>query len=152
MPMVNTMRMAHWFLAVTAALVLFTSAAAAAEPKLSAPDAQKLADTGAITIVDVRSPVEWRQTGIPAGALAVTIHDPRGEAGFVEAILTAVGGDRKYPIALICASGVRSHRARQWLVAEGFTNISDVSEGMLGRGDEPGWLRRGLPTEPCPVC
>ncbi len=141
------------WLAILALLLTAPSlAATAGEPMLSAPDAHRLTTTGETTVIDVRSPFEWLQTGIPEGALAITIHDPRGEAGFVEAVLAAVDGDRNASIALICASGVRSHRAQQWLKDRGFSDVADVSEGMLGRGAAPGWLDRGLPTEPCPVC
>ena len=35
----------------------------------------------------------------------------------------------------------------------GFTNVMDVAEGMFGRGKtQPGWLKRGLPVEPCLDC
>jgi rhodanese-related sulfurtransferase len=124
----------------------------AGQSVISADEARRLTEGGSLTLIDVRSPTEWRQTGVPEGALAITIHDARGEAGFVEAVLAAVGGDRDRPIAVICASGVRSHRAQQWLADNGFRNVADVREGMLGRGDDPGWLDRGLPVEPCATC
>ena len=66
--------------------------------------------------------------------------------------LTAVGGDKSKPVALICASGTRSNRAHRFLESQGFTNLYDVREGMMGRGDAPGWLKRGLPTQPCTSC
>ena len=133
-------------------MLLPSASGLAGEPRLSAPDAWRLTEAQAITLIDVRSPTEWRQTGVPAGALTVTIHDPRGEDGFVEAILASVDGERDRPIAVICASGVRSHRAQQWLAKAGFSNVSDVSEGMLGRGSDPGWIERALPTETCQTC
>ena len=37
-------------------------------PIISADDALRLAESGQIVLVDVRSPQEWRQTGVPSGA------------------------------------------------------------------------------------
>ena len=106
-----------------------------------------------MTIIDVRSPREWRQTGIPKGAMTVTIHNPNGTKAFIQAVEKAVGGDRSRPVALICAAGVRSARAVRILSAAGFKNLQNISEGMMGHPKAgPGWLNRGLPTNPCPEC
>ena len=118
----------------------------AGEGAMSAPEARAAAVSGSITLVDVRSPREWHQTGVPTGAKPVTIHNRNGIKAFIAEIENAVGGDKSKPIALICASGVRSARALKILAEAGFTRIHNVSEGMLGRPDAgPGWLRRGLP-------
>jgi len=55
-------------------------------------------------------------------------------------------------VALICAAGVRSSVARVLLEAEGFEHVLDIGEGMLGSGNGPGWLARGLPVEDCGDC
>ena len=153
MPASRPVRLASLSLAITGLLllVLWTGAGArAAESTMTAPDARASAVSGRVTLVDVRSPQEWRQTGVPSGASAITIHNRDGIKAFVAEVEKAVGGDRSKPIALICAGGVRSARALEILAAAGFTRIHDVSEGMLGRPDAgPGWLQRGLPvTDP----
>ncbi len=108
---------------------------------------------GEMTLFDVRSPAEWRETGVPQGAKTVTIHDPKGMAGFVTAATRAVNGHKDKPIALICARGSRSSRAERALRAAGFSNIFNVREGMLGNSiDGPGWLHRKLPVEKCGNC
>ena len=137
---------------LTALVMLALAAQASAGGVISADAAHRQSQAGELLIVDVRSPREWRQTGLPQGAAAVTIHDPNGPEGFLAAMLSAAGGDKARPIALICASGVRSNRAHRFLEAKGFSAVVDVSEGMLGRRDKPGWLKRGLPTEPCKNC
>jgi rhodanese-related sulfurtransferase len=130
------------------ATLMFASAAPAAADIVTAPEAWAEARKGKLVIVDVRSPGEWRRTGIPNGAKAITIHDPGGMPAFVAKIKAAVKGDRSTRIALICAAGGRSHRAQAALRLAGFTNVQNVSEGMLGRGaGAPGWLKRNLPTE-----
>ena len=108
---------------------------------------------GEMTLIDVRSPDEWRATGVPQGAKTVTIHNPDGMAGFVAAAIRSVKGKKDQPIALICARGWRSFRAANALRDAGFTNILNVREGMLGNPlDGPGWLDRELPVERCKNC
>ena len=120
---------------------------------VSAPRGLAATAKGDITLVDVRSGQEWRQTGVATGAKRVTIHNPNGIKAFVAEMVKAVGGDKSRPVALICAAGVRSARAEKILVAAGFSNLQNVSEGMMGRPDAgPGWLKRGLPVTPCPEC
>ena len=65
---------------------------------------------------------------------------------FVAELDALVSGDRSKPIAVICARGVRSKWLSRQLANEGFTQIIDVPEGMLGSKAGPGWLRTGLPT------
>jgi len=126
--------------------------AAAAGEALSAPEAHARNRAGTLVLIDVRSPGEWRATGVPEGAKLVTIHHREGAQGFLRDVLEAAGGDRSRPVALICARGVRSSRGKRFLEANGFTQVIDVPEGMLGRGAAPGWLARKLPTRPCGTC
>lgn len=138
---------------VLTGMAALMSVPAGAGDIVSAPVALASVRNGDITLVDVRSRREWRQTGIPTGAKTVSIHNRRGVKAFVAEMVKAVGGDRSKPVALICAAGVRSARAGKILAAAGFTNLQNVSEGMLGRPDAgPGWLKRGLPVTPCPEC
>lgn len=116
---------------------------------IAAQEAHRRALAGDLVIVDVRSPEEWRRTGVPEGALTVTIHHPGGLEGFAQAVADAVGGDRDTPLAVICAAGVRSSRAQAYLRAHGFDRARDISAGMLGRPGMPGWLDQDLPVEPC---
>ncbi len=119
---------------------------------ISATEALKRTRSGDLLLVDVRSPAEWRESGVPEGAARVTIHQPGGPQAFHEAMLEAVAGDRTRPIGLICARGGRSDKARRFLAAVGFATIFDVSEGMLGSAAGPGWLARGLPVRACYDC
>jgi rhodanese-related sulfurtransferase len=140
-------------LAATLARADNAATVARADGIVSAPAAALSAAKGGVTIVDVRLPREWRQTGVATGARMVTIHNPKGIKAFVAAMTSVVGGDKSRPVALICAAGVRSARAVRILTAAGFTKLKNISEGMLGRPDAgPGWLKRGLPVTPCPEC
>jgi len=108
---------------------------------LTAPQAQRAAEAGEITLVDIRRPDEWARTGVGVGAVPI---DMRSKS-FIDTLLTQTGGRTDVPVALICARGVRSKRMSARLRDAGFTQIIDVPEGMLGSGAGPGWLKRGLP-------
>jgi rhodanese-related sulfurtransferase len=129
-----------------------TAAAAGEGGVITADAAAERAAAGEILVIDVRSPREWRQTGVAKGSRRVTIHDPGGLPGFVEAVKVALGGDLKRPIAVICATGNRSTLAQRLLAKAGFTRVLNIKEGMLGGANGPGWLPRGLPVESCTAC
>ena len=135
------------------ALVLGAAGTAAADHFVMTPEeANMRAEAGELVLIDVRSPQEWRQTGVPRGARRVTIHDPGGLKGFVDAMAAAVDGDLKKPIAVICARGNRSTAAQKVLGEAGFTRVFNIREGFIGGPYGPGWVKRGLPVEPCPGC
>ena len=123
---------------------------------MTAPDAWRGSRDGALVIVDVRTPAEWRMTGIPPGAGLVDLHGPGGRDGFLERVRSLGIDPATDRVALICARGTRSARAASWLAAAGYRHVYSVREGMLGRSRpleprQPGWLARGLPTASWPV-
>ncbi len=132
--------------------VLAAGPASASHRVMTADEAKERLARGQMMLIDVRSPQEWRQTGIAPGARTVTIHDPGGLPGFVEAVKATVGGDLDKGIAVICAVGNRSTIAHKALTEAGFTRVMNLKEGMLGGPYGPGWLPRGLPVEPCRNC
>ena len=135
------------------ALVLGATGVSVADHFVITPEeANFRTEAGEVMLIDVRSPQEWRQTGVPKGARRVTIHDPGGLKGFLKAMAAAVGGDLKKPIALICARGNRSTVAQKVLIEAGFTRVFNIREGFTGGPYGPGWVKRGLPVEPCPNC
>jgi len=113
---------------------------------LLAPDAYAMQQAGELEIFDIRTPTEWHNTGVTKGAKLVTMHQPDGPLAFLEAMKLSVKGDMDKPIAVICATGNRSGWAQSFLSDNGFNNITSISEGMMGRGNLPGWLARKLPT------
>nr|WP_174838537.1 MULTISPECIES: rhodanese-like domain-containing protein [unclassified Ruegeria] len=111
--------------------------------RITVTEAHDQATQGNILLVDIRTPREWRASGVGAGAVPL---DMRRE-DFVQALTDLVDGNAAAPVALICARGVRSARLSNQLIAAGFTNIIDVPEGMLGSAAGPGWVRAGLPVQ-----
>jgi rhodanese-related sulfurtransferase len=101
--------------------------------------------TGGATLIDVREPAEWTDTGMPADAHGVPISSP----DFIKRVLTEVGGDKSKPVAVICRSGTRSTRAAAQLAAAGFTNVTNVGDGMAGNPNVgQGWVGSSLPLKP----
>lgn len=120
--------------------------------EMNAPEAYEAARAGKLTIIDIRTPPEWKQTGVAQGATLINMLHPQGAAGFLNAVLAKTGGDRTAPIALICRTGNRTSQVLKFLKAQGFTQVSHIPEGMAGSQAGPGWLARRLPTETCSVC
>ncbi len=143
----------HGGLAAVAALTMHAAAAGNADGlDISAPEAQARAAAGQLVLIDIRRPDEWRATGVAENAARIDMLHPGGAAGFMNAVLQRVAGDRNAPIALICRTGNRSTQVQRFLLSQGFTRVYNVREGMVGSAAGPGWLRRGLPIEPCARC
>jgi rhodanese-related sulfurtransferase len=112
-------------------------------------EAQRLRESEAAQIVDVRTPPEYTQVGhVPGTPLVVW---PR--AGEPDALAEFVGQIRgKYdpsqPLLLLCRSGARSHYAAHLLAHNGFTRAYNILEGFEGQhGAGNGWRAAGLPWE-----
>ena len=145
-------RTAAILIGIVAVLLPPPAATAAESKRISAERALEQARAGDLTIIDIRRPEEWADTGLPETAERATIRSPRGNRGFLARIAKITGGDKTAPIGLICARGVRSHHAAKLLRQRGFTNIYDINEGMLGNVRGSGWLQQGLPTTACADC
>ena len=126
--------------------------AASADPDLTAPEAAAAVSAGKITLIDIRTPPEWKETGVAKGAQLINMLHPQGAPGFTNALLDKVKGDKNAPIALICRTGNRTTQVQRFLQAQGFTQVYNVSEGMAGSRAGPGWLARKLPVDSCMAC
>ncbi|WP_405112048.1 rhodanese-like domain-containing protein [Phaeobacter sp. BS52] len=110
-------------------------------PRLTVEEAFAKAKADELILVDIRTPREWRASGVPVGSHQI---DMRRD-DFLAALDQVTGGNRSAALALICARGVRSARVTLALDAAGYSNVIDVPEGMLGSAAGPGWLRSNLP-------
>jgi len=109
--------------------------------EMDAPTAFHRSEAGELLLIDIRRPDEWAATGSAKGAHRLDLR----RSDFFEALSGLANGAKGRPIALICAKGVRSARLANQLTDQGFTNIINVTEGMLGSAAGPGWVARGLP-------
>lgn len=129
-------------LAISVLRFLNPATATAAEV-MSAADAHSKAMKGEITLVDVRTPDEWKQTGVPASAHSITMHQAGPQ--LMQQLDQALGGDRSKPLAIICRTGNRTGSLAGPLEKAGYSKVIDVSEGMAGGRNGAGWVKSGLP-------
>jgi rhodanese-related sulfurtransferase len=142
----------HHTVAVVAVTLLLAGCLPTTGPTLTTSEAFERTKSGEVTLIDIRTPMEWRQTGIAEGAHRIDMRHPKGPEGFAAQVLTEVGGDKDAPVALICRTGNRSGQMQKALLDRGFTNVYNVRGGMAGSRAEAGWIRESLPVEPCPRC
>ena len=131
---------AFWFAFLAAGAVWASDPA-----NISVKEAFERADKGELLLVDIRRPEEWRESGVPANSIAITMHQSRG--GFLKAIRAAAGKADK-PVAFICAVGGRSRWLQVTLERAGIKNTINVLGGMFGTRRDIGWLKAGLPVKP----
>ena len=121
-------------------MIIFSSTLAQAGESMSPTDALKQVEAGEMILLDIRTPQEWKQTGIASVAIPLTMHSKEFLAGFKKVVENNPGKK----IGIICATGGRT----QWLQAElakrGLAPVIDVSEGMMGNKKGPGWIARGM--------
>jgi rhodanese-related sulfurtransferase len=102
-----------------------------------------LIDKG-VPLVDVRTPKEWRDTGVVKGSQRLMFFDERGRfdinGWLAELAAVAKPGD---PVILICRSGNRSAKIAALLSQQaGYTTVYNVKNGIKK------WLAEGNPTHP----
>ncbi len=125
-------------------LVLPASFVLAQVPTTLAPrEALDAARAGTLLLIDIRTPEEWRDTGLAQGAIALDVETPAFEVRLAGLRLD----HRGKRIALIDRSGALSASTRDKLAGRGFRNIVAVRGGMLGPS---GWLAEKLPVVPYP--
>lgn len=83
---------------------------------------QRLEAGEALTVVDIREPHEWQQSGvIPEARLA----------SMRPFLLTQLDSlDKEQEVILVCASGVRTVDAVVYMTMKGFTNAKSMAGGM----------------------
>jgi rhodanese-related sulfurtransferase len=121
---------------------LIWGASAFAAPIIqSAPDVAKQVNAGEMVLLDIRSVGEWRETGLAAGAWPVSMHSPDFRLN-LEMVLARY---KPSQIAIICATGGRTAYIQKTLDNLGVKGVTDLSEGMIGNHNGPGWLARKMP-------
>lgn len=93
-----------------------------------------------VTIIDIRRPEEWKQTGVVKGSQRLTSFDKGGRLmpGFLPAFTRNISKDQ--PVILICRTGNRTRALSAHLSRElGYTNIYNVKNGITQ------WIREGNP-------
>ncbi len=94
------------------------------------PIDQKLIDSK-IKIIDIRTPSEWKTTGLVKGSIPIMFFDEKGNYN-TEAFLTELGKKVKKNerFALICNSGNRSRTLGTYLGNQLGYNVIDLQGGI----------------------
>lgn len=111
-------------------IVMFFATSMAMAKYISIDIDKSVMSDNSIQIIDIRTPNEWKQ-GVLKGAILVNLTDNNGEFNekFLENIKEKIDPNKK--IAIICRSGVRSLRASELLVQNGYKDVINLSGGML---------------------
>jgi len=112
---------------------------------LSVEEVEALQKQGDVLIIDVRTPEEWKQTGIIPGSVPLQFFDKDGNA-LTQTWLTQFDQLRKspdQPVILVCRSGHRSGLVGNFLTKKlGLEHINHLSTGLKS------WLKAGKPVKP----
>jgi len=102
---------------------------------------ERLIDRG-VPVIDIRTPEEWRQTGVIEGSHLLTFFDAQGRydvRGWLSKLAAIASRDDAF--ALICDSGGRSALVSQFLDAQlGYRHVFDVPGGIVR------WMAENRPT------
>jgi rhodanese-related sulfurtransferase len=100
---------------------------------------EKLKKEG-IPVIDIRTPDEWKTTGIIEGANKITFFNERGQPLLADWFFE-VGHllkDKKEPFIIYCAHASRTQSLGQGLLQMGFENVYQLEGGI-----ENGWINKG---------
>lgn len=103
---------------------------------------EKLLDSG-MKIVDIRTPGEWKETGLVKGSVPVVFFDEQGDYD-VDAFMKALNAqiDTKKQFALICNSGSRTRLVADFLSKNFGYDVIDLQGGIRYA------ISKNLPLEP----
>lgn len=96
-----------------------------------------------IPIVDIRTPGEWKETGVLQGSIPIMFFDEKGGYN-VDRFLKELNAkvDTKKPFAIICHTGSRTSMLAPFLSKTFGYTVYNLQGGILYA------IRHGLPIEP----
>lgn len=104
-----------------------------------APDELQAMQAKGALVVDVRTPEEWKSTGLIPGSKGLTYFDSTGghdQAGWLKQ-LQALKTSPEQAVVLVCRSGHRSANVGRMLAAEpGYAKVYHLEKGIKGWGAE----------------
>jgi rhodanese-related sulfurtransferase len=92
-----------------------------------------------VTLIDIRLPEEWAQTGTVAGSHRITLFRENGSVApdFLAKVQQVAATDK--PVALICRTGNRTRAGADMLAQVGYKKVYNVTHGIMGwmKADKP---------------
>ena len=127
---------------VAVCLIALSASVFSAEVKdINVNELKNLISEG-VTVIDVRTPGEWNQTGIVEGSIPIMFFDEKRKAHPIEWMNQA--SDYIQPgddVAIICRTGSRSKVIGKYLIRQhGFESVYNVKGGIVS------WVKNGNKT------
>ena len=94
-----------------------------------------------VPVIDVRTPAEWKETGVVPGSHPLMFFDEKGNSD-PAAWLARLNGIARPggPVVVICRSGNRTKEVSRFLSQKaGYTTVYNVKDGILA------WLKEKRP-------
>jgi rhodanese-related sulfurtransferase len=124
-------------LIMATALCLVSATQVFAFDNIAPEEAMRRLQSNETILVDVRTPQEWKQTGVAPGAKAIDAASP----SFGADLKTVIDANPGKTLTFICRSGQRSAAVAGRLETAGMSHLAHVEGGMNA------WLDDGLPVE-----
>lgn len=116
-------------------------------PAITPREAHERVSKGEMLLVDIRTPEEWRETGVADNAVLIDMNDRAFLDKLQAARAARANGQPDFPVALICRTANRSRAMQDALLKHGVRNVIDVKGGMGGNLTTKGWIAEGLPVK-----
>lgn len=87
-----------------------------------------------VTLIDIRRPEEWKQTGVIANSKTMTFFFKNGQVNpdFIPWFQQTIS-DKNQPVILICRTGNRSKTASDFIAKSmAYTHVYNVRRGITG--------------------
>ncbi len=96
-----------------------------------------------VPVIDIRTPMEWKETGIIKGAHKMMFFTPKGEADLAGWFynLGRLVKDKNQPLIIYCAHANRTKVLGEGLDQMGFKHVYELKDGI-----ENGWIKAGKKT------
>ena len=92
---------------------------------------KEMLENSDMKVVDIRTQMEWQQTGVVPGSHTITFFDQMGNydaEGFLKAMDTL--GGKEAEIGLICRTGSRTAQIAGFMAQQGY-NVKNLAGGVM---------------------
>jgi rhodanese-related sulfurtransferase len=116
-------------------LLVYLATLAFGYKDISADEVTLFMNSQDTVVVDVRLSEEWVESGVLANAHLITYFDSQARAmktEFLKKLLEVTKGNKTKPIVLVCRTGLRSKLVAGILDREGYKNVYNYKDGMVG--------------------
>ena len=141
--------MNKWLQVLTLAITLPSAPIFSGELLGITPDELETLKAQGVPVVDVRTPEEWRKTGVIEGSKLLMFFDSKGgydAAAWIRRFKT-IAPDAARPVVLVCRLGNRSATVGKMLRQElGYERVYHLEKGIQG------WMAEGHKLVPCGDC